>query len=128
MDFLLLSAYLAIHYLLFLFCTLGVLIRFVLFLWSLFGNGSQTMKDFFHLFISIFYLISLYDFIAQKDGALILFFIVLGFQFYVEFIYQPPNGASKTNFILRVVNSKIVKITWCIALLLVAFIYKTQIR
>lgn len=128
MDLLIIGVYLTAHYILFLLCALGVLIRFVIFLWSLFSNASQTMKDFFHLFISIFYFISLYNFIVQNDGALILFFIILGFQFYVEFIYQPPDRSSKANFIFRLVNSRIVKITWCIALLLVAFIYKTQMR
>ncbi len=84
------------------------------------------MKDFFHLWISLFYFISLNNFIIQEDKALILFFITLGFQFYVEVAHPLRKGSSNVNTIVRIVNSRIVKITWCITLLVVAFVYKSQ--
>ncbi len=126
MDFFFLAAYIAAHYILLLLCALGVFIRFVIFLGSLFTKASQTMKDFFHLWISLFYFISLNNFIIQEDKALILFFITLGFQFYVEVAHPLRKGSSNVNTIVRIVNSRIVKLTWCITLLVVAFVYKSQ--
>ncbi len=126
MDFFFLAAYIAAHYILLLLCALGVLIRFVIFMWSLFTNASQTMKDFFHLWISIFYFISLNNFITQEDKALILFVITLGFQFYVEVAHPLTKGSSNANIIVRIANSRIVKITWAITLLVVAFVHKSQ--